>query len=79
MSEPELKALRAELRSEFATKRELEEVRGVALKAQVALEAALIRLDNIAKSLDKVEGHLTWFVRLVLGILIGAVIALVLK
>lgn len=71
--------MRAEVAARYATKKELEEVRNSATKATLVLERVQTQLENIHKSLSKMESHLTWFVRAVLGLVLAALMALVLK
>jgi len=79
MNDTELKALQAEIAAKYATKAELAAVKDIADRAREQLAVAIERLDAISKSLEKMDGHMTWFVRTTLGAVLMALLALVLK
>lgn len=75
----EVELLRAEVKGEYATKEELQEVRDIAHAGALALAEVQVQLKNINLRLEELNGHLTWFVRVVIGIIAAALLAVILK
>lgn len=75
----EVELLRAEIRGEYATKGELREVRDTAHAGALALAEVQVQLKNINLRLEELNGHLTWFVRVVIGVIAAALLAVILK
>ena len=75
----EVELLRAEIRAEYATKDEVGEVRNVAHAGAVVLAEVQVQLQNINLRLGELNGHLTWFVRVIIGIIAAALLAVILK
>ena len=75
----DLVSLRNEIAARFATKEEVNDVRNTAGKALLSLAEVKVQLETISASLTRMDGHLTWFVRIIVAAVLAALLSLVLR
>lgn len=79
ITQKDLVALRNEISAHFATREEVDDVRRTAGKALTSLAEVRVQLETISASLARMDGHLTWFVRIIVAAVLAAMLALVLR
>ena len=75
----DLNLLKADIASKYATKEELDEVYEKATTVEKVIVSLETRLDGIGSSLEKLEGNISWGVKVVIGLVLAALATLVFK